>query len=351
MKTIVFRKRDSERLNTWAVHLPVKEREQCTGFEKLNPYSVGIIDNTKLVFDPKTRKHVLQHNIVVDNRLCKTTRKASLFYMFHELISSSPKSIVHVSTHKLLAFGLQCKMSGFIDGLVAKAYGANTSLFVTLYRDDENMDALQHYQKESNCDFALVTTFQGAVCYVIENIFKVDTSIQHLKINTCFTLVQLFMKDAKHILEEKDTALMNTKHYTYEANNERAEEAHILVALGSQCHVHLERRLGDDLDDLTIAMDAGTFYFIPPHSVSCVTLTSTSKVQFVHIIVNISTSKKRKHELMSEVTCLVRDATIIKSNPNDSQTQSQSQSSVEEISNHHSHEDSMSQSVLIKQKK
>jgi hypothetical protein len=57
------------------------------------------------------------------------------------------KSISHVSVHKLLAFGLQCKIYGFIDGLVAKTYGALTSIFVTEYTDDENMDTLHYYQK------------------------------------------------------------------------------------------------------------------------------------------------------------------------------------------------------------
>ena len=47
-----------------------------------------------------------------------------------------------------------------------------------------------------------------------------------------------------------------------------------------------------------------------------------------HILVKIQTSRKRKHELTSEVTSLVRDTTIIKPNMDENQ----SQSTVEESS-------------------
>jgi hypothetical protein len=330
MKTVVFRKRDSERPNTWAIHLPSKEREisngVVTGYTKQHPCSVGIIDTTKLIFDPKTRKHILEHNILVDNKLCKPTRNGTLFYMFQELITMNKKSISHVSMYKLLAFGLQCKLCGFIDGLIAKTYGALTSIFVTQYTDDENMDALQNYQRDSNCDFALLTTFQGAVCYVVENLFCVDTSIQKIKIGTRLKLIHLFMKDAKEMQKQSDTTLLNTMQYTCEPD---AEEAHVLIALGQNCHLQLEVIDGDNE---AVDMENGKLYFIPSQTVSCITMTSITAVPFVHIVVKIEASKKRKHELMSEVTCLVRDATIMKPTMDDSQNQStvEEDSSVDE---------------------
>ena len=320
MKTVVFRRRDSDRPNTWAIHLPPKECEisnnVVTGFTKQHPCSVGIIDTTKLIFDPKTRTHVLEHNILVDTNLCKPTRNGTLFYMFQELIATNNESISHVSMYKLLAFGLQCKMCGFIDGLVAKSYGALTSIFVRQYSDDENMDALQNYQKDSNCDFALLTTFHGAVCYVVENLFMIDTSIHKIKVRTCLKLIHLFMKSAKEMQKQSDTTLLNAMQYTCEPH---AEEAHVLIALGMNCHLHLE--VIDD-DDESIDLENGKLYFIPSHTISCITMTSITPVPFVHIVVKIETSKKRKHELVSEVTCLVRDATIIKPHVDESESQS-----------------------------
>ena len=67
-----------------------------------------------------------------------------------------------------------------------------------------------------------------------------------------------------------------------------------------------------------------------------------TNVQFIHIVVKIRTTKKRNHELISEVTCLVRDSTMVKINPDEGD----SQDSSEENTNHSSGTESLSQSVI-----
>ena len=64
-------------------------------------------------------------------------------------------------------------------------------------------------KKDSNCDFALLTTFQGAVCYVVENLVTVNTSIQKIKVSMCLKLIHLLMKDAKEMQKQSDTTLLN----------------------------------------------------------------------------------------------------------------------------------------------
>lgn len=305
-KAVVFRARGSDRFDAFTLQLPSKEDTHRPDVSsKLQGFSAGIIEETKLVYDPLKGTYIIHHGVQVNDHLIKPTKHPKLYYMFSNLIKKRDSNNgIHQSTYPLLPYGLLCKISGCIDTTNASSNQQSQALFVQEYVSNDSIDAVQIFRKQSGCDFEFTTTLRGATLYAIEHIFRCNPTDEKVKVFTNMRIIRLLVDNTINPKRNKHEVLRNPEPYKDEP---RKNEVNIFVALCDGCSLGL-----DDDVSTTIPMEPGKMYFLPHDTTYPLIVTSVCKAYVVHLKVSISRKKnKRCFALPSEDTCLERDSTFV----------------------------------------